>query len=160
MNIILTSGVGTGPTTLAAFDAALRAAGIANYNLIFLSSIIPAGSNLIQADTESYHPNGEWGDRLYVVMASEYITSPITEGWAGVGWVQDQTSGKGLFVEHHGASEEYVQQQINGTLKSMMAARPEQFGDIQMKVCGATYTNQPMCVLVAAVYKAEPWQAE
>ena len=38
LDISITSGLGQGPTTLAAFDAALRDAGIANFNLIRLSS--------------------------------------------------------------------------------------------------------------------------
>ena len=73
-------------------------------------------------------------------------TSPITEGWAGVGWVQDQDSGKGLFVEHLGASEEYCAiLQIIGTLKSMMAARPEKFGDIQMEGLAELHTQISQC---------------
>jgi hypothetical protein len=43
MIIRVTSGTGTGPTELAAFDAALLDAGVANYNLIPLShSWIPS----------------------------------------------------------------------------------------------------------------------
>ena len=44
MQIHLASGVGSGPTELAAFDAALAAAGVANYNLLYLSSVIPPAS--------------------------------------------------------------------------------------------------------------------
>ena len=50
MKIIVTSGTGEGPTSLAAFDAALLDAGVANYNLICLSSIIPPGSMTIPTD--------------------------------------------------------------------------------------------------------------
>ncbi len=42
--IALAAGLGEGPTQLAAFDAALRDAGVANYNRICLSSVIPPGS--------------------------------------------------------------------------------------------------------------------
>ena len=41
MNIYVSSGIGYGQTKLAAFDAALNEAGIANFNLIKLSSVIP-----------------------------------------------------------------------------------------------------------------------
>jgi arginine decarboxylase len=41
MQIHVSSGRGEGPTPLAAFDAALRDAGVSNYNLIALSSVIP-----------------------------------------------------------------------------------------------------------------------
>lgn len=39
MHIYVTTGTGEGPTPLAAFDAALINAGVANYNLICLSSV-------------------------------------------------------------------------------------------------------------------------
>jgi hypothetical protein len=48
MEIYLSTGIGEGPTPLAAFDAALNA-GIANYNLIVLSSVIPARSVMRRA---------------------------------------------------------------------------------------------------------------
>ena len=41
MKIRLSSGRGEGPTPLAAFDAALLDAGVSNYNLLPLSSVIP-----------------------------------------------------------------------------------------------------------------------
>jgi len=41
--IPVTSGVGRGRTQLAALDAALFDAGIANYNLLHVTSIIPEG---------------------------------------------------------------------------------------------------------------------
>jgi arginine decarboxylase len=41
VDIIITTGTAQGPTALAAFDAALLGAGVANYNLIPLSSVIP-----------------------------------------------------------------------------------------------------------------------
>lgn len=41
LDICLSSGTGEGPTPLAAFDAALPDAGVANYNLLCLSSVIP-----------------------------------------------------------------------------------------------------------------------
>ena len=41
MTITLSTGTGEGPTPLAAFDAALVDAGVADHNLICLSSVIP-----------------------------------------------------------------------------------------------------------------------
>ena len=42
-SLLVTSGTGEAATEPAAFDGALLDAGIANYNLIRLSSVIPAG---------------------------------------------------------------------------------------------------------------------
>ena len=48
LTIHLSSGTGEGPTPLAAFDAALWHASVANYNLLCLSSVIPP--NALKAD--------------------------------------------------------------------------------------------------------------
>jgi arginine decarboxylase len=63
MRIQLVSGAGSARTQLAAFDAALVDAGISNYNLITLSSVIPAGAEIIETD-ERPQLNGSWGDRF------------------------------------------------------------------------------------------------
>jgi len=98
MNIQIAAGTGTGPTKLAAFDVALKEAGIANYNLIRLSSIVPPESKIKVYDGPITEQQGTWGDRLYVVMADMRVDTPNVEAWAGIGWVQDQKTGKGLFV--------------------------------------------------------------
>ena len=107
MRIYVAPGIGTGPTKLSAFDAALNDAGVANYNLIRLSSVIPPNATIVATDP-TIRPQaipGDWGDRLYVVMAEKRVDTPNTEAWAGIGWVQDKASNKGLFVEHEGESE-------------------------------------------------------
>jgi arginine decarboxylase len=160
MKIHLTSGIGSGPTTLSAFDAALNHAGIANYNLLRLSSVIPPDSEIVShtdAISEEIMP-GNWGDRLYVVMAEQRTATPNTEAWAGVGWVQEKKSGKGLFVEHEGGSEKKVRRDIEQSLSALMATRNVDFGPIQMKVVGKTCTHHPVCAMVVAVYQVSDWQ--
>ena len=104
---------GTGPTTLAAFDAALIDAGIANFNLLRLSSVIPPDTDVVPVKGRATRATGEWGDRLYVVMAEMRTDRPGREAWAGIGWVQDDESGKGLFVEHEGHSEHQVRDEAS-----------------------------------------------
>ena len=118
----MTAGVGEASTPLAAFDRALLDAGIGNYNLIALSSVIPAGARIVrvpgvEADATS------WGDRLYVVLA-EY-RQVLTGGLAcaGLGWLQEPTTGQGLFVEHYGDNQGEVDCQIVNSLTSMRASR-------------------------------------
>jgi len=160
MIIHLASGIGNAPTKLAAFDAALNYAGIANYNLIRLSSVIPPTSKII--DHKEGIPAGiipgTWGDRLYVVMAEKRVDTPHVEAWAGIGWVQEKSSGKGLFVEHEGNSERAVRRNIQHSLEALMATRNVDFGDIQMKVTGGTCSHHPVCALVTAVYQASDWE--
>jgi arginine decarboxylase len=153
------AGVGTGPTKLSAFDAALRGAGIHNYNLILLSSVIPPGS-VVTTDRGSLDAGlirGEWGDRLYVVMAEERTDVPGTEVWAGIGWVQDEITGRGLFVEHEGATEQSVRDDIEASLGALVDGRGQEFGPVNMRVQGGVCTGEPVSAMVAAVYKAEPW---
>ena len=45
--IILTSGIGIGSTKLNAFDNALLNAGIGNFNLLSVSSIIPPKAKIV-----------------------------------------------------------------------------------------------------------------
>ncbi len=101
---------------------------------------------------------GNWGDRLYVVMAEQRVDTPNTEGWAGIGWVQEQETGKGLFVEHEGNSETTVRKSITQSLEALMITRGVNFGPINMNVIGQTCTQHPICALVVAVFQASGWE--
>ncbi len=158
MKIQISSGTGKAHTKLAAFDAALHEAGVANYNLIRLSSIIPSDSKIEVSKPIKDRP-GKWGDRLYVVMADMRVDTPNMEAWAGIGWVQDKKTGKGLFVEHEGTNEATVRRDIKASMESMMGIRSADFGEIQMEVVGRTCTHDPVCALVIAVYQATKWRS-
>ncbi len=156
MKIYVSGAVCEGPTSLAAFDSALIKCNVANYNLLRLSSVIPPHSEVIETDKVPDLP-GEWGDRLYVVyaeMRSEVINE---EAWAGVGWVMDSESGKGLFVEHEGHSETSVRNDITNTLQSMLEARGMEGLEIQIKVVGGMCHGHPICALVVAAYQVSDW---
>jgi arginine decarboxylase len=158
MNIHVTSGIGTGPTKLSAFDAALNAAGVANYNLIRLSSIVPPGSKITNGEHPVVKQPGNWGDKLYVVMADMRVDTPNVEAWAGIGWVQDPKTGKGLFVEHEGRSERTVKRDIQQSLKALMSTRKVNWGPIHETIVGITCKHEPVCALVLAVYEATGWK--
>ena len=154
--IRISTGVGVADTALASFDAALYEAGIGNFNLLPLSSVIPPGANVVQK-----HPDlaeAEWGDRLYIVMAEHRASSVGEEAWAGIGWVQElDGQRRGLFVEHHGSSEAEVEGQIHASLGSMQEYRPQTFGPVQQVIRGARCTGRPVCALVAATYQSQGW---
>jgi len=155
MKIVITAGTGEGPTAVAAFDAALRSAGVENYNLIPLSSIIPPGSTIDR--TTFVTPSDEYGHRLYVVMARCDEQTRAGEAWAGVGWTQELESGRGLFVELHGDSKIGVQEAIELTLTSMMANRGRTYGPIHSAIAGIACRGAPVCAVVIAVYQSEGW---
>ncbi len=155
MKIIITSGVGSGPTPLAAFDAALRSAGVENYNLIPLSSVIPPAAVLERARPET-RPS-EYGHRLYVVLARQEASAVGEEAWAGLGWTQEEDSGRGLFVELHGPSRRSVDCAIESTLNAMKAGRSYDYGKNESVVVGGVCEGDPICSLVIAIYQSEPW---
>jgi len=155
MDIIITSGVGKGNTQLSAFDHALFNAGIANYNLIRLSSVIPLKSKL---KIQPFNNNGKegFGDRLYLVYAEKREGEKGREAWAGIGWVQTK-DGRGLFVEHHGSQQAEVIRLIKESLTDMVQYRQEKYGEIHYQVVGTHCKDKPVCAIVAAVYQNEGW---
>ena len=155
MRIKIASAVGHGPTELGAFDAALRDAGVENYNLIPLSSVIPTGGMLERTPMASL--STEYGHRLYVVMARHQTSQVGEEVWAGLGWTQEPDSGRGLFVELHGSSKREVESSIETTLDSMKEPRPYDYGKNESEIVGVRCESSPVCALVIAVYASEGW---
>lgn len=161
MQIHLTTGIGAGPTKLSAFDAALNDTGIANYNLIRLSSVIPPGTTIVAHKGRKIPKTtvpGLWGDRLYVVMAEQREETPNAEAWAGIGWVQDKETGQGLFVEHEGNSEATVRRDIKQSLEALMATRNIDYGPVHMEVVGTVCKHLPVCAIAIAVYQVSDWE--
>lgn len=158
MHIDVNAGVGTGPTELSAFDQALVNAGVANFNLIYLSSVLPPSSEVHVIDGQ-HKPNGTWGDRLYVVMAQQRTSVVGDEAWAGIGWIQDEETKQGLLVEHEGHSEAQVRADIQQSLEALARNRGTTFGPMQMHVTGGRCEEKPICALVTAVFESEPWHS-
>jgi arginine decarboxylase len=159
MNIRISDGIGLGPTELSAFDQALVHAGVANFNLIYLSSVLPPNSDvIIDESPQPVPPPGTWGDRLYVVMAQKRISQRNQEAWAGIGWMQDPKTKHGLLVEHEGHSEAEVRADIHHSLVALGRNRSMEFGPIQMHVVGTKCTDLPTCALVVAVFESFSWQ--
>lgn len=159
MKINVVAGTGVGPTELSAFDNALVNAGVANFNLIYLSSVIPPGSEVVD-NPGPVEIDGNWGDRLYVVIAQKRTSARNHEAWAGIGWIQDENTKKGLLVEHEGHSEEEVKLDIENSLKALAENRHQKFGPIHMKITGKKCVALPVCSLVVAVFKASDWQVD
>lgn len=155
LEIVITSGTGSGPTPIAAFDHALLNAGIANYNLLYLSSVLPAGSRVVRRPFQA--PREEFGHRLYVVLAHLETHIHGESVCAGLGWVQAPETGKGLLVEIHGTSHRAVERGIERSLKAMVANRHEPYGPIDSEITGIECRAEPVCALVAAVYQSRGW---
>lgn len=153
--IVLARGVGHGPTALAAFDAALLDAGVANYNLVCLSSVIPPGSRI---ERRRWHtPPEAWGQRLYCVISQVREERPGHAAHAGMGWVHDESSGQGLFVELHDDDRARLDHDLRRTLNTMQLNRGLAAVAVQTEIASVTCDKLPVCALVIAVYASEPW---
>lgn len=155
MPIPIACGIGEGPTELAAFDAALVDAGVADRNLIVLSSVLPPGSAVDRVERIADTP-GFWGDRLYCVLAEARTSEPDAEVWAGIGWMQDET-GRGLLVEHHAPSEPALSALIDASLRGLARNRNLRFPRTGALIAGARCTGAAVCALVVAAFEAEAW---
>ncbi len=153
LEISIRTGSGSGRTPLSAFDSALQSAGVADFNLVTLSSVIPPGSRLRHVSNTL--PGGH-GDLLFCVRAEAYAEQIGDTAWAGLGWCVDETGG-GLFVEHHGASEASVAQQIELSLGDMNAKRGGRYGPVQMALASAESAGEPACAVVVAAYRVASW---
>lgn len=157
LTIEIGAATGVGPTTLSAFDAALRELGVGDANLIRLSSVIPPRAVLERGDR--VRKPIAWGDRLYCVYAAQYATEPGATAAAGIGWVlRDDGSGAGLFVEHEAETSTEVEHLIRSSLHDMTVNRPENFGPVQLSVTETRCTGTPACALVLAAYHTAPWR--
>jgi len=164
MNIKVVKGAGEASTPLSAFDAALKDAGVYNYNLIKLSSVIPLASKVVKTSNFKI-PENEWGHRLYCVMAEERCNEAGKFIAAGVGWYQME-DGRGLFVEHHLigdtriAVESELHFRIKNSLIDLCKFRDIEWEDKRMKyeVSINKVKSRPSSVLVIAVYQSEGWK--
>ncbi|UGT64017.1 pyruvoyl-dependent arginine decarboxylase [Nocardia asteroides] len=156
LTIEIGAATGTGPTALAAFDAALRELGVGEANLIRLSSVIPPRARLVRG--ARVRKPIAWGDRLYCVYAAEHTEEPGTLAAAGMGWVlRTDGSGAGLFVEHEAGSAAEVEALIRASLTDMTRRRSADFGPIQLCVTEIRAEAEPVCALVLAAYRATGW---
>ena len=99
-NIFLTSGVGKHREKLASFEMALRAAGLAQFNLVRVSSIFPPHAKLISKSEgqKLIRP----GQILYVVISDNATNEPHRLVAASVGVaIPKERSQYGYLSEHH-----------------------------------------------------------
>lgn len=157
ITIRISCGVGTGRTALSAFDAALRDAGVADFNLVRLSSVIPPHSRVI--DVHGRHQlTGGHGDLLYCVYAVDVATQPDESVWAGVAWsLARDGCGAGLFVEHTAPTKAALEHDLAASLDDMSRHRGGGFAPAGSVLASATCSGPPAAAVVIATYKREGW---
>lgn len=144
-------GTGRGPTELAAYDAALAAANIHQYNLLRLSSVIPPSATV--TETGSAPALAPTGGKLYTVEAAATTAAgPVT---AALAWTRGD-DGAGIFYEAAGAEpSEPVTDRARAGLEAGAKLRSMRADQSQVR---ATTTEQSpadsesAAAVVAAVY--------
>jgi arginine decarboxylase len=155
--IRVSSGSGTGPTRLAAFDAALFAAGVAGYNIVRLSSVIPPHAAVREVPGRDQVQGGV-GDVAYCVYAAAYASNPGEQAWAGLAWaVGPRQAGVGVFVEHTACSESVVRRDLAATIEAMSLTRGHRYQPASQIVRSAVCINHPVCAIVVATYGTAGW---
>lgn len=148
MKIDIVWGKSEGKTLLSAFDKSLQQAGIHNFNLIPLSSVIPKDS--VVEEVGKTHLGKPVGDILHVVMASLGSKKSNTVISAGLGWVQTEQGG--LFIESKGEfSKEDCEKEMRDGLSEMLASRGWS-GEIKVRAISHKVDGIAN-VTVAAVYR-------
>ncbi|HYP44110.1 MAG TPA: pyruvoyl-dependent arginine decarboxylase [Propionibacteriaceae bacterium] len=157
LTIRVSTGVGEGATRLAAFDAALRSAGVGDFNLIRLSSVIPPQAAVAEVDPVEQLTGGH-GDLLYCVYADAYASTPGERAWAGLAWSRRaEQPGGGLFVEHTGHSRTAVERDLQLSLDDLSRGRGGGFTAAGRALAYAECGARPVCALVVASYRNSDW---
>lgn len=152
MRIEVVSGGGEGRTAVGAFDAALADAGIADYNLVEFSSIIPPDATVVTRGTyEGAYPVGT---PVGVVLASAHA-DPGRTAAAGLGWVIAVEGG--VLMETGGDSEATCRESLRKALADARQHRNWDWTHDEMIIRSFPAegnTDRRSAVVVAAVYEA------
>jgi arginine decarboxylase len=144
-------GSAAGPTAMSAYDAALADANVHNYNLVTVSSVIPADP---QVEAVGTAPDlGPAGDRLTVVQSRQTVR-PGASGpaVAGIGWARSE-SGRGIFYEASGHDPAAVRERITDGLARGRELREWSFVDEDCLVRQTTSDDDAFTTMVVcAVY--------
>lgn len=148
MQIRIVQGSRTAETRLASYDAALADANVHNYNLVPVSSVIPADASV---DAVGTAPDlGPAGYGLTVVEACATSTDdPVS---AALTWARSE-EGPGLFYEASGAEPPgTVRDRAERGLAAGQTRREWTFEDAQTVTAQATPDDGFATAVVLAVY--------
>ncbi len=152
----LTSGKGESGSSLNAFDAALMDAGIAQCNIVPVSSILPPDAVHLKNP-----PTITPGTITFAVLARMDGQYGETIG-AGVGWafgIRDNGINFGIVMEEHGfKSKDSVDRSISSKLDEMARVRMLKITEKSIKAESIEVREKYGCVIGALIYI--PWEIE
>jgi arginine decarboxylase len=113
----IAAGAAEGVTELNAFDNALLAAGIGDLNLIKVSSVVPAGAEILH--TPPRIAPGSLVPTVYSVMSSDTAGETICAA-LGIGIGRDS---HGMIFEYHANSRDVAERVVRGMVEEGFARR-------------------------------------
>ena len=128
-------GTASESTAMASYDAALADANVHNYNLVSVSSVIPANATVeAVGDAPDLGPAGE---RLTVVEGRATVAPGRSEpAVASLGWDRE-SDGPGIFYETSGTDAEAVDNRIEEGLAAGRALREWSFEETGRRLVAA-----------------------
>lgn len=146
MKVSITSGKAEGPTKLNAFDNALLDAGIGDVNLIKVSSIIPAGAELVELPQ---FPAGKMVNTVLSYVSSDQEGDLICAAIAVA--IADEL---GCVVEHSGINKDpqRIKEEAESMVKYMMRVRGLEVKDIIVKCQEYRVKKKQGAAIVALIY--------
>ncbi len=150
MDIELVWGTGEGKTTLGAFDTALADAGIHNYNLVTLSSVIPKDATIERVG--SHQRQWDVGELVSVILAENESNVTGETIVAGLGWATADEGG--VFFEAAAQSVANVEVRIERGLQTAQSERDEWnwTGGIDTRIVEHTVEDNGAAI-VSAIYR-------
>lgn len=128
-------GTADGPTATASYDAALAEANVHDYNLVSVSSVVPANAAI---EVVSAAPDlGPVGERLTVVEGRATVApGEAATAAAALGWSREP-DGPGLFYEASGTDPDDVADRVDAGLEAGKQLREWDFADGGRQVVAA-----------------------
>ena len=157
--IRVVGGRGTGPTALSAYDAALASVGLHDYNLLGVSSVVPAG---VRVEAVGTAPDlGPAGNLLNVVEARSTL-APGEEGpaCAAIGWALPR-EGAGVIYEASGTDPGETRREIREGLRAARELRTDRDWDggetgLEVSTAEADPERYVTAVALAVLGRSEP----
>jgi len=150
MPIEIVWGTDEGQTPLSAFDAALAEAGIHNYNLVTVSSVIPEDRSV--AIRGEHDRRWDVGELVAVVLAETRSTVAGETISAGLGWATADEGG--VFYESTAGSTATVESRLVRGVATAKESRPawNWNGEIETRTVEHT-VEETGAAVVSAVYR-------
>ena len=148
--IHIAAGIGRAPTAMAAYDAALADANLHNYNLVTVSSVIPANATIEVVDRA---PDlGPAGHQLTVVEGRSVIApdEPAETAATAIAWATGPEAG--LFYEASGTDPDATRAAARQGLAAGCELRDWEFTDRDVLVSTVDADGSHTAAVVLAAY--------